>query len=300
MVVLYRCVCTRNYAEWRASWSNEKSDEPVAAQLVMEAVPMVLDGHVQEVECLVTDGSSVVSSCLGGQLKVWDAATGEQLANIDRKMYINKKNINNNNNNMFLMVCRYFGGISKTTDLSVDYDDSMLSDYESGSPPSRDENSMSFPSLQKKINTNFTNLKLEPVNQTKKGCYDFGDHYRQLYLNHDPHDVVVRHRNSNNSNFSNAVNTTDTAKWIINQASVNLLGEQQQFVEMRTRHRNSSIGERSPTIANSQNNSMGTHNGVVPPIWCIDYMDNLIVLGCANGRLEFWEGTTGKLKVNIT
>lgn len=30
MVVLYRCVCTRNYAEWRASWANEKSDEPVA------------------------------------------------------------------------------------------------------------------------------------------------------------------------------------------------------------------------------------------------------------------------------
>lgn len=47
---------------------------------------MVLDGHFQEVECVVTDGSSVVSSCLGGQLKVWDAVTGEQLSSIDRKV----------------------------------------------------------------------------------------------------------------------------------------------------------------------------------------------------------------------
>lgn len=30
MVVLYRVVCSRNYAEWRTSWSNEKNDEPVA------------------------------------------------------------------------------------------------------------------------------------------------------------------------------------------------------------------------------------------------------------------------------
>lgn len=51
----------------------------------MEAVPIVLEGHQQEIECVVTDGSSVVSSCLGGQLKVWDAATGEQLSYIDRK-----------------------------------------------------------------------------------------------------------------------------------------------------------------------------------------------------------------------
>lgn len=33
------------------------------------------------------------------------------------------------------------------------------------------------------------------------------------------------------------------------------------------------------------------------PAWCIDYLDNLIAVGCANGQVEFWEGTTGKLKV---
>lgn len=33
------------------------------------------------------------------------------------------------------------------------------------------------------------------------------------------------------------------------------------------------------------------------PIWSMDYLDNLIVAGCANGQIEFWEGTTGRLKV---
>lgn len=33
------------------------------------------------------------------------------------------------------------------------------------------------------------------------------------------------------------------------------------------------------------------------PIWSMDYLDNLIVVGCANGQIEFWEGTTGRLKV---
>lgn len=32
------------------------------------------------------------------------------------------------------------------------------------------------------------------------------------------------------------------------------------------------------------------------PIWALDFIDNLIVIGCADGRLEFWEGTTGSFK----
>jgi hypothetical protein len=34
-----------------------------------------------------------------------------------------------------------------------------------------------------------------------------------------------------------------------------------------------------------------------PPIWCLDCHENLIAVGCANGRLEFWEGSTGTFKV---
>lgn len=34
------------------------------------------------------------------------------------------------------------------------------------------------------------------------------------------------------------------------------------------------------------------------PVWCMDFCNNLIVLGCSDGRLEFWEASTGKLIVS--
>lgn len=34
------------------------------------------------------------------------------------------------------------------------------------------------------------------------------------------------------------------------------------------------------------------------PVWCIDFCNDLIILGCADGRLEFWEASSGKLMVS--
>ncbi|EAA05048.4 AGAP011336-PA, partial [Anopheles gambiae str. PEST] len=88
MIVLYRCVCTRNYAEWRASWQESDSEtEPKPEQCLLEGVPVQVDGHVHRIECLVTDGNMVASSCLQGQVKVWDVSNGELLAEIDRLHY---------------------------------------------------------------------------------------------------------------------------------------------------------------------------------------------------------------------
>lgn len=83
VVVLYKCICSRNYAEWRASWTKEKTDV-TEVPVLLEAVPVIMNGHLQEIECLATDGTSIVSSCLGGQLKVWDSVTGELQSSIDR------------------------------------------------------------------------------------------------------------------------------------------------------------------------------------------------------------------------
>lgn len=185
--------------------------------------------------------------------------------------------------NYILIYFRYFKGNSKSPDLSIDYDDSMLSDYESGSPPSRDENSMSFPCLQQKININFKNLKLEPVT-TRHRSFDFGSHYRQLYLNHE-REPISRHRNS-----------SDIAKWIVNQATLNLKEQKSPSLEKLPSELNSDRTS-SKLVLNSVCN--GDSDSKIPPIWCMDYMDNLIVLGCANGRLEFWEGTTGTFKVRM-
>lgn len=67
MVVLYRCICSRNYAEWRASWHQQEKSQNSVPQFVFEALPLVLEGHTQEVECIVSDGNTIASSCLAGE-----------------------------------------------------------------------------------------------------------------------------------------------------------------------------------------------------------------------------------------
>ncbi|CAH1993920.1 unnamed protein product [Acanthoscelides obtectus] len=162
LVVLYRCVCSRNYAEWRASWRGERegSGGEEDDRVLLEAVPVVLEGHAGEVECIATDGRTVVSCCLGGQLKIWDSSTGELLSQIDRK--------------------GHFKG-ETNQDLSIEYEDA-LSDYESGSPPSREP----FPKLLNKISTDFSHHTTEKSAEDYSDMkYEFNKAYRYFYFNHN-------------------------------------------------------------------------------------------------------------------
>ncbi|KAF0302115.1 Sterol regulatory element-binding protein cleavage-activating protein [Amphibalanus amphitrite] len=86
LVVLYRCVCSRNYAEWRSSWGadGQGAGDYHQQQVVLEALPLRLSGHSQQVECLQTDGQLLVSCCLAGQVRVWDAVTGDCVRVINR------------------------------------------------------------------------------------------------------------------------------------------------------------------------------------------------------------------------
>ena len=102
MVVLYRCICSRHYAEWRSSGSSSfwwwpapgnaaatlaQESRDYYAQIVAESMPLVLDGHRSPVECVATDGDVVSSVCLAGQLHIWDIQTGDPTAQIDRNVY---------------------------------------------------------------------------------------------------------------------------------------------------------------------------------------------------------------------
>nr|CAG4640765.1 EOG090X0439 [Eulimnadia texana] len=86
MVVLYRCICSRHYAEWRSNWwsSGGVTPQEYYSQVIAESMPLVLDGHRSPVECVATDGHVVSSVCLSGQLRVWDVQTGECISYVDR------------------------------------------------------------------------------------------------------------------------------------------------------------------------------------------------------------------------
>ena len=47
MVVLYKCVCSRNYSKWRASWSKRGRRRRGYVKHIKETVPLVLKGHNQ-------------------------------------------------------------------------------------------------------------------------------------------------------------------------------------------------------------------------------------------------------------
>ncbi|CAD7012204.1 unnamed protein product, partial [Ceratitis capitata] len=84
MVVFYRCICTRNYAEWRSSWY-ESSEIQQKTEHILEGVPTKIAGHKHTIECLISDGSHIISCCLRGQIKVWDARSGENVSTIQRE-----------------------------------------------------------------------------------------------------------------------------------------------------------------------------------------------------------------------
>lgn len=183
MVVFYRCICTRNYAEWRSSW-NDTDRIPLPSsrrkqQRILEGVPILVRGHTHRIECLVTDGQVVASSCLDGQVKMWDTNNGELIASIDR-------------NRFFHMSRQLFP---------------------------TDATSMSSPSA----------ARPQTLHQRSLDGVDVASVFHQV------------------------------------------------------------VPAGTATAAPGARNSFS-------PIWCLDYLDNLIVIGCADGRLEFWEASTGNLK----
>lgn len=90
LIVMYRCICTRNYAEWRASWTDQAVAEGSGKRVqnvLQNSVPISIRGHHQSpIECLASDGSLVASSCLEGRINVWDVTSGIRISSIGRRV----------------------------------------------------------------------------------------------------------------------------------------------------------------------------------------------------------------------
>lgn len=151
-----------------------------------------------------------------------------------------------------------------------------MSDYESGSPPSREGSLLQIPSFKDKISLNFSNSSLRSSDYKRSEVFDFGTHYRQAFSEFEKKSSV-RYKNSEWPRHHSDKSDYDKICW------------------RRDETTNESIEDLDESIFNGNEKELPK----LSPIWCMDYLDNLIVLGCADGRLEFWEGTTGKFKVFI-
>ncbi|KAJ8666955.1 hypothetical protein QAD02_008617 [Eretmocerus hayati] len=335
MVVLYRCICSRNYAEWRASWSSsqDKASHDSATQLVLEALPLVLEGHMQEVECIATDGNTVASSCLAGHIRVWDPLSGEQLAHIDRNQFLNDSHheITNSSKDQEEQMSDYESGsppsrgeidastpvtvypggaspnlynrksspnsagfngsmrtsMSKRYSLSCEYPDYLMQTSECHSSPTRSSPGFDLPDLRPIINTNFTSGEFAAVSRSVprqlsyESGFDFGEQYRQLF---DDHRKLAQQQRQQQQQYSPRLlmQRSNSSEQLV--TPMGLRSPKSPRARQHQRNETSLDGEKQ----------LSTHK--ISAIWCMDYQENLIVVGCADGSLEFWEGTTGKFK----
>ncbi|VVD04138.1 unnamed protein product [Leptidea sinapis] len=255
MVVLYRCICSRHYAEWRASWTEEDEYRKIiakqpAVQLVMEAVPLVVGGHSQEVECLVTDGEKIVSTCLQGSVHVWDSLNGDLITNIDRRAYFK-------------------------------FQSELLDRFKSRRSVDRDP-PPGAATTQRLQEPDFVKLQ-RPEVRLRKGALN--NHLSQL-----------RRHSSSRYRAPAGLSAAETTKYSFAKTFRELyISDEQSVNEVKQVTANSGDGHTNRCAEGGEADWRARPFGD-SPVWCADFCNDLIVLGCADGRLEFWEATSSKLK----
>ncbi|KAG3279807.1 SREBF chaperone, transcript variant X2 [Ictidomys tridecemlineatus] len=90
LLCLYRVLCPRNYGQpgsgpGRRRRGELPCDDYGYTPPETEILPLVLRGHLMDIECLASDGMLLVSCCLAGRVCVWDAQTGDCITRIPRQ-----------------------------------------------------------------------------------------------------------------------------------------------------------------------------------------------------------------------
>lgn len=308
-LALYHCICPKNYARWRSRWyrGQHKKRESSGGyyKQIKESLPKVLKGHVQEIECVATDSQFIVSACLGGQLRVWDSVTGDCVTVVHRKGVtppVKRKpclgrNINDSDADLY---AEYHGNGD-----SSDQEEADLPRPRLRAP--RQPISSQTPSLQGKklfqnqpdllgtIHTNFSQTPPSPVNHTSP-------------ISLDPPSMIKSSESSPLPSSSSSWSDRDSTSGFNFQSWFQpLYDEHAQFLRDNpmvandvisdSRSRSWSAGDHPSTLEHDAALfDSGFEGNQAPSIWCLSCYEGLIVAGCGNGRLEFWESSSGNLK----
>uniref|UniRef100_A0A663M547 Sterol regulatory element-binding protein cleavage-activating protein n=1 Tax=Athene cunicularia TaxID=194338 RepID=A0A663M547_ATHCN len=258
---LYRVFCPKNYGQNGPSHSRRKRgdlpcDDYGYSPPETEIVPLVLRGHLMDIECLASDGMLLVSCCLVGQIRVWDAQTGDCLT------VIPKPRLRRDSSGIF----DYQESWDHSPDGKNGLDDSFENSHQLKrmlSPPQP----LLFcdqPDLTSLIDTNFserakvaeseTRLRAVGSRQKETG-YDFSSLVGKAYEEH-----------GTSSNCGN-------------------------FTGLSAPH-GRSLGDESFT--SSPLPAWG--GDLESSVWSLDLQGNLIVAGRSNGKLEVWDAIEGTLR----
>lgn len=138
----------------------------------------------------------------------------------------------------------------------------------------------SFHKLLNRINTDFSHNTDKTSAKQLDLKYDFHKAYRYFYFNHNYDEPMLNSGNLSKDETKNSISDNNLKR-----------RNTKYSLESQENNENDSFDK--------ENKGCDRTNYKLSSVWCMDYAENLIVIGCADGRLELWEGTTGVLKVRL-
>ncbi|XP_062424640.1 sterol regulatory element-binding protein cleavage-activating protein [Rhea pennata] len=288
---LYRLFCPKNYGQNGLSHSRRKRgdlpcDDYGYSPPETEIVPLVLRGHLMDIECLASDGMLLVSCCLVGQIRVWDAQTGDCLT------VIPKPRLRRDSSGIF--------DYQESWDQSPDGKNSLDDSFENGhqlkrmlSPP-QPPLFCDQPDLTSLIDTNFSEQVKVAESETrlravagrqKEAGYDFSSLVNKVY---------EEHSTSNCMNFTGLSAPHGQSGFCVGTGSPRSLscGNEEGGCSSRRK----SLGEESFTGFDKSSPISSWGGDFESSVWSLDLQGNLIVAGRSNGKLEVWDAIEGTLR----
>uniref|UniRef100_A0A8C5BPE3 Sterol regulatory element-binding protein cleavage-activating protein n=1 Tax=Gadus morhua TaxID=8049 RepID=A0A8C5BPE3_GADMO len=280
---LYRVLCPRNYGQNGVSHGRRRRgdlpcDDYGYSPPVSEISPLLLRGHSMDIECLASDGMLLASCCLAGQIRVWDAQTGDCLTVIP-----NHKLRRSSSSGCWEQRGASWDGAGGACDpesLGCEGRDPCVggdsaSEDEGGgfpfrrhAPPLRPPLFTDQPDLTPLIDTNFDS-RLPPSSvhaaPPRGAAFDYGGLVERAYTEHEPPSPAAYPSPSYSSSPPTA-----------------------GFANCR----------RSPVEAPDRGFACGP-----PPaaewegsVWAMELRGNLIAAGRSSGKLQLWDAVEGSLR----
>ncbi|KAG9471892.1 hypothetical protein GDO78_022327 [Eleutherodactylus coqui] len=287
---LYRLLCPKNYGQNGLSHSRRKKgelpcDDYGYSPPETEIVPLVLRGHLMDIECLASDGMLLVSCCLAGQIRVWDAQTGDCLT------VIPKPGLRRDSSGIF----EYQDTWEHFSECKYNPEDSLENCLKRRQLPSQPPLFYNQPDLSNLIDTNFCEqvkqeepeggqrpvvMKQEPESRG----YDFSSLVQRVYEEHGA-----------SCSFPPVFSPTPYGHCQL------MSGGQSRSPGSR------SDGGCASARRRSSAEELGFCNGTSSPVsgwtedfdssvWSLGLQGNLIVAGRSNGKLEVWDAIEGILR----
>ncbi|XP_038664786.1 sterol regulatory element-binding protein cleavage-activating protein isoform X2 [Scyliorhinus canicula] len=285
---LYKVFCPKTYGQGGLSHGRRRRgdlpcDDYGYTPPISETLPLILKGHLMDIECLASDGMLLVSCCLSGQIRVWDAQTGDCLTVIPNP------------------------GQCRDSSSCYDWQESWeyISDPENGADESF-ENEHNFqrritpsqpilftdqPDLSGLIDTNFAEQSKEEDTVSRQRTvsehsqetgYDFGRAYDKAYEDHKMLNV---------QNLRSYPSPPTLLR--CSQTSVNL---KSHGWDGGCNHRRRSLGDEPFSVFEKTSPIPMWGGDCESSVWSLSIQGNLIVAGRSSGRLEVWDAADGTLR----